>query len=249
MNFSPFSILYQNIAATMLSLGLAHADEAAFKTWAYSAWIDSGFTQHHAVFSQPASSTKIQFDVRVAVSGHRVNVWWGDGSSNSYTPGTSSDTACAKTYETGALRPVVIIGRVKEFRSGYADGRTTFGGRVQGFGSALTYLSVGGNNTLSGAVTGLTSLTYLGVQGNNTLSGSVTGLTSLTTIYVQGNNTLSGVITGLTSLTAIYVQGNNTLSGSVTGLTSLTYLSVQGNNTLSGWENAATTTTGLCYFH
>jgi len=43
---------------------------------------------------------------------------------------------------------------------------------------------------LSGSVAGLTSLTYLYVGGNNTLSGSVAGLTSLTYLYVGGNNTV-----------------------------------------------------------
>ena len=192
MNFSPFASLYQNISATMLALGLTHADEVAFKTWAYSAWIDSGFTQHYAVFSQPASSTKIQFDVRVAASGHKINVWWGDGTSNSYSPGTSSDTACAKTYGAGALRPVVVIGSVKEFRSGYTDGRTNFGGNLTKFRS-LTYLIWGGNNTGTGDITGM-PLTYLLWTGNNTGTGwenvaaSATGLCYL---YQRGLTVLS----------------------------------------------------------
>lgn len=185
MLFSPFSTLYQNIAATMVALGLTHADEAAFKTWAYSAWIDSGFTPYHCVLSQPATQLSIQFGVRVATSGHKVNVWWGDGTSNSYTPGTGANTSCAKTYGSTALRPVVVIGRVSRFESTNADGKTAFGGRVQGFGAALTSLLVTGSNTLSGYIAGLTALTFLNVQGSNTITGwagcasAATGLCNL----------------------------------------------------------------------
>lgn len=212
MHFSPFSLLYQNIAATMLSLGLTHADEAAFKTWAYSAWIDSGFTQHHAVFSQPASSTTIQFDIRVAASGHKVNVWWGDGTSNSYSPGTSSDTACAKTYGAGALRPVVVIGSVKEFRSGYSDGRTNFGGNLTKLRS-LTYLSWSGNNTGTGDITGM-PLTDLSWTGNNAGTGDLTGM-PLTVLRWTGNNTGTGwenVAASATGLCYLYQRGLTVLS-------------------------------------
>ena len=234
MLFSPFSALRQNIAATMAALSLTHSDEAAFQTWLYSSWIDSGFVTHFAVLSQPASSTKIQFDVRVGVSGRKVNVWWGDGTSNSYTPGTSSDTACSKTYGSAAVRPVVVVGSVKEFRSSYSDGRTAFGGMVQGFRTELTLINVHGSNTLSGSVAGCTLLTYLSVGGSNGLSGSVAGLTLLTYLSVTGSNTISGPVAGLTRLTYLAVTGSNTISGPVAGLTQLTNLSVTGSNTLSG---------------
>ena len=270
MNFSPFSALYQNIAATMVALGLTHTDEAAFKTWAYSAWIDSGFTPYHCVLSQPETQLSIQFNVRVAASGHKVNVWWGDGTSDSYTPGTGTNTSCAKTYGSTALRPVVVIGRVSRFESTNTDGKTAFGGRMQGFRDALAYLyvigsntlsgsvagltaltllQVQGSNTLSGSVAGLTGLTYISVSGNNTLTGSVAGLTGLTYLSVSGSNTLSGSVAGLTGLTLLFVGGNNTLTGSVAGLTDLTLLFVGGNNTLTGWETVAASATGLCYLY
>ena len=228
MTLAPFSQLYQNISATMLALGLSHSDEAAFKTWAYSAWIDSGFTPCHAVLSQPATSLLIQFGVRVATAGHKVNVWWGDGTSNSYTPDTGANTECVKTYGAGALRPVVVIGRVSHFESNYGDGRTTFGGRIQGLGTALTYLQVWGNNTLSGSISALTALTQLSAGGNNTLSGSVSALTALTYLGAWGNNTLSG---------------------SVSALTALTYLGVEGLNTITGWELVAASAPGLCQLY
>jgi len=58
--------------------------------------------------------------------------------------------------------------------------------------SALTYVEVGGNNTLSGSITALTSLTHVVISGLNTLSGSIAALTSLTVLHVTGFNTLSG---------------------------------------------------------
>ena len=199
MNFSPFSLLYQNIAASMVALGLTHTNEAAFKTWAYQAWIDSGFTPYHAVLSQPASSTTIRVELSVKATGHRVNLWWGDGSSESVTPQVGNNTPATQTpythtYSGGALRPVVIIGRVKGFRSQESGGASNFGGRVQGFRDALEYLSVGGNNTLYGSVAGLTALTYLSVQGSNTFTGWETvaaSATGLCHLYQRGVTVLT----------------------------------------------------------
>ena len=170
VDFSPIGNLRRNIAATMASLGLSHSDEVAFQSWLVSAWLDSGCVAQFAVLKQPASSTVIQLDLRVGVPGHRINIWWGDGTSNSYAPNTSSNTACSKTYGDGVLRPVVVVGKVIRFDSTYFDGRTAFGGSVAGL-TALTYLNVAGSNTLSGSVAGLTKLTVLNVSGSNTLSG------------------------------------------------------------------------------
>lgn len=211
----------------MVSLGVWYstaADEAAFRTWFLPAWIDSGCTSDFAVLVQPSAQLSIQFAVRVGVSGHRCNVYWGDGTSASVAPETESNTSMAKTYATGAIRAVVVIGRITRFESTNSDGKTAFGGRIGG----------------------LRSLTYLVVFGSNTLSGSIAGLTSLTVLGSYGSNMLSGSVAGLTSMTIIDVYGSNTLSGSIAGLTSLTYLSVFGSNTISGWGGVAATATGLC---
>ena len=214
--FSPFANLRRNIAATMAGLSLTHDDEAAFQTWLYSAWCDSGFVPDFAVLSQPASSTTIRFDVRVGVAGRKVNVWWGDASSNSYAAETGMDTACLKTYATASLRPVIVVGSVTEFQSTYSDGRSDFGGSVAGL-TSLKYLAVFGNNTLSGSVAGLTLLTGIYVGGNNTLSGSVAGLTLLNYIAAFGNNTLSGwgdLAASATGLCALYQGGVTVLDSS-----------------------------------
>ena len=266
---SPSATLFSRIKSEMVSLGVWYssaADEAAFRTWFVAAWIDSGCTSDFAVLVQPSSQRSIQFNVRVGVAGHRCNVYWGDGTSTSSAPLTGADTSLEKTYTTGVVRAVVMIGKITRFVSVNADGKTAFGGRVGGL-TSLTYLNVSGYNTLSGSVAGLTSLTYLDVSGSNTLSGSVAGLTSLTILSVNGSNTLSGSVAGctlltylsvggsnglsgsvagLTLLTYLRVGGPNTLSGSVAGLTRLTYLGVGGSNTLSGWGAIAASATGLC---
>ena len=191
---SPSATLFNRIKSEMVSLGVWYstaADEAAFRTWFLPAWINSGCTSDFAVLVQPSAQLSIQFNVRVGVAGHRCNVYWGDGSSDSVAPATGSSTSLAKTYATGAVRAVVMIGKITRFESINTDGKTAFGGRVGGQKS-LTYLSVEGSNTLSGSVAGLTLLTNLYVLGNNTLSGSVAGLTLLALINVGGGNTLSG---------------------------------------------------------
>ena len=191
---SPAAVLFARIKSEMVSLGVWYstaADEAAFRTWFLPAWIDSGCTSDFAVLVQPSSQLSIQFNVRVGVAGHRCNVYWGDGTSTSSAPLTGADTSLAKTYTTGVVRAVVMIGKITRFVSANADGKTAFGGRVGGL-TSLTYLSVLVSNAISGSVAGLTSLTLFYVGGSNTLSGSVAGLTSLTFLNVTGSNTLSG---------------------------------------------------------
>jgi hypothetical protein len=132
----------------------------------------------------------------------------------------------------------------------------------------LTYLYIGGNNTIPGDVTLLTTLTYFAVQSGNTLSGSISGMinctyvsiqgtgntlsgdvsqlkSTVTTIEIQGLNTVTGSVAAKTSLTRLYVTGSNTISGSVVGLTSLNYLYVTGSNTLSGSVAGLTSLTRL----
>ena len=224
---TPLSALFARIKAEMVSLGVWYsspADEAAMRMWLKTAWLDCGCNTDFAIFTQPANQLSIQFSVRVATSGHRVNVYWGDGSTDSVAPATGSNTSLAKTYVTGALRPIIMLGRVTRFESVNNDGKTHFGGRITWLRS-LTYLSWGGNNTGTGSVTGM-PLTTLSWGGNNTGSGSVTGM----------------------PLTVLNWGGNNTGTGSITGMP-LTSLVWGGNNTGTGWGAVAASATGLCYMY
>ena len=149
---TPLSALFARIKAEMVALGVWYsspADEAAMRMWLKTAWLDCGCNTDFAIFTQPADKLSIQFSVRVATSGHRVNVYWGDGSTDSVAPATESDTSLAKTYVTGALRPIIMLGRVTRFESVNTDGRTHFGGSITWLRS-LTVLNWGGNNTGTG---------------------------------------------------------------------------------------------------
>lgn len=102
--------------------------------------------------------------------------------------------------------------------------------------------------TLGGSIAGQTSLTNLTAGGNNTLSGSLTGM-PLTRIDVRGSNTLSGDITEMTSLKLITIKGSNTLTGAVTNLTLLTMLHAEGSNTLSGDLGLNNVVNGITYLN
>ena len=264
---TPLSALFARIKAEMVSLGVWYsspADEAAMRMWLKTAWLDCGCNTDFAIFTQPANQLSIQFNVRVATSGHRVNVYWGDGSTDSVAPATESDTSLAKTYVTGVLRPIIMLGRVTRFESVNTDGKTHFGGSITWLRS-LTYLSWGGSNTGSGSVTGM-PLTALSWYGNNTGSGSVTGM-PLTVLSWGGYNTGGGSVTGM-SLTVLAWYGSNTGTGSITGMPlvyldwygsntgsgsvagmPLTYLAWGGNNTGTGWGAVAASATGLCHMY
>jgi len=110
----------------------------------------------------------------------------------------------------------------------------SLGGSISQF-TALTGITMGGNNTISGDFSSLPSLTFVSMGGSNTVSGSIAGLTGLTYFDLwDGSNTITGSVAALTSLTVLEIFGSNTLSGSIEGLTSLTFIQVTGSNTLTG---------------
>ena len=143
---SPLAKLFAKIKAEMVANGTPFADaaaEAAFRAWLRTAWLDSGCTQDFLCLSQPASSTTIRLDVRTASAAHRTNVWWGDGTTGSYTTGPSADTALSCTYAAGALRPVVVVGRLTRLYVATAY-NCAFGGRIS-TARSLTSLYLSGN--------------------------------------------------------------------------------------------------------
>ena len=165
MNYSPFSQLYRSIVAEMVANGTPFADSAAeiaFRTWIKSAWLDSGCTSDFAVLYQPATSTTFSVGVRVATSGHKVNVWWGDGTSGSYAPVPDSNTTVSKTWGSAAKRPIVVLGRVTRLEAG----GQAFGGRLWANLRSLAYLSCGGCSSVTGSINSLPSgLTLLACVG------------------------------------------------------------------------------------
>ena len=152
IQMSPLAKLFAKIKAEMVANGTPFADsaaEAAFRTWLQAAWLDSGCTQDFLCLSQPASSTTIRLDVRTASAAHRTNVWWGDGTTGSYTTGPSADTALTCTYAAGALRPVVVVGRLTKLNVTSAY-NCAFGGRISTARSLTTLTLYGNLLTVSG---------------------------------------------------------------------------------------------------
>lgn len=206
---SPLARLFAKIKAEMVANGTPFADsaaEAAFRTWLQAAWRDSGFTQDFLCLSQPASSTTIRLDVRTASAAHRTNVWWGDGTTGSYTTGPSADTALTCTYEAGALRPVVVVGKLTKL-SVAGSYNCAFGGRISTTRSLMSLTLNGNLLTVSGSITGM-ALTFLYLNGYLlAVSGSITGM-ALTSLYLSGDLlTVSGSITGM-PLPTLYINGN-----------------------------------------
>ena len=187
IQMSPLAKLFAKIKAEMVANGTPFADsaaEAAFRTWLQAAWLDSGCTQDFLCLSQPASSTTIRLDVRTASAAHRTNVWWGDGTTGSYATGPSADTALTRTYAAGALRPVVVVGKLTKL-----------------------YVASSYNCAFGGRISTARSLTYLHLYGNLlTVSGSITGM-ALTTLFLYGNLlAVSGVPAFTATMKQIYLR-------------------------------------------
>ena len=154
----------------------------------------------------------------------------GNGKWYSDSGGTANESA-SYTFTAGSLQT-----RYLKVTSGTSNMLIFANGNLLRWGDHTGNGFISGTNAASVAknISGLTSLAYISIGGNNTLSGSVAGLTNLTYLYVRGSNTLSGSVAGMTTLQVFYVEGLNTLSGSVAGLTSLVGITVTGSNTLSG---------------
>lgn len=171
---SPLALLFAKIKAEMVANGTPFSDaaaEIAFRTWLQAAWLDSGCTQEFAVLYQPATSTTVSMAVRGS-TGHKSNVWWGDGSTDSYTLTSGANTAVSKTYAVGALRPIVVLGKLTIVECG----GQAFGGRLWAHLSSLTYLSCWSCPLLTGNLAILSpSLTYLDCGGCNFTYATVQG--------------------------------------------------------------------------
>ena len=208
IQMSPLAKLFAKIKAEMVANGTPFADsaaEAAFRTWLQAAWLDSGCTQDFLCLSQPASSTTIRLDVRTASAAHRTNVWWGDGTTGSYTTGPSADTALTRTYAAGALRPVVVVGKLTKL---YVVGayNCAFGGRISTARSLTQMELVGNLLAVSGSISGM-ALTYLYLVGTLlAVSGSTTGM-ALTIMTLDGNLLrVSGVPAFAATMRQIYLR-------------------------------------------
>ena len=208
MIFSPKTRCYQNVVAEMVANGTPFAStsaELAFRTWFDTAWTDSGCTQEFAVLYQPATSTTVSMAVRGS-TGHKSNVWWGDGSTDSYTLTSGANTAVSKTYEVGALRPIVVLGKLTHVECG----GQAFGGRLWAHLPSLTLLSCWACPLLTGGIAALSqSLTTLDCWTCPLPTGDIAALSqSLTFLSCWGCPLLTGDIAALSqSLTLLSCGG------------------------------------------
>ena len=198
LTHSPSTILFSRIKAELVANGTPFADttaEAAFRTWFQTAWADSGYTSNFAVLYQPNTSTAFSVGVCVGTAGHKVNVWWGDGTSNSYTPSTSSNTTVSKTYDSAAKRPVVILGRITQWNGP----SQAYGGRLWENLRSLTYLECGGCSQIIGSIDNLPNgLTFLSCWGCSQIIGSIDNLPNgLTLLSCWGCPQIIGSIDNL----------------------------------------------------
>jgi len=219
------------VASAIIS-GTGVSDADSFESWFVGAKSTTG-SENYLVLTNPNSTDLFQANVRSVSDGDKLEVWWDDGSTDSFTLSTGSSTAVAKTYASAANRTIVLVGDLSRFESNYSDGRTEFGGDISTM-PTLTYLYIIGSNKLTGDVSNLPGLKTLVAHGQNTIGGDVTELTGLTRLEAQGSNTLTGDITNLTGISTLFCAGSNTLSGSISGMTGLTYLRLTGNNTVTG---------------
>ena len=174
IQMSPLAKLFAKIKAEMVANGTPFADsaaEAAFRTWLQAAWLDSGCTQEFACLYQPATSTEVSIAIR-GVTGHKADVWWGDGSDNTYTMASDSDATASHEYASGAKRPIVLLGRITSL----SGANQPYGGRVWESLRSLTSIVVDICPAVSSSLNALhENVSEVFAGGCSALSGSISG--------------------------------------------------------------------------
>lgn len=119
-------------------------------------------------------------------------------------------------------------------------GRNTITADVNQLNDNLQYLSVSGNNSLSGNLKSFPLCTVFSVQGNNTISGTIQIMPVCTYFSVMGSNCkISGLLNNdinLPNAETINVTGINMLSGVIKTSSKITTLNIAGNNQIEGLE-------------
>ena len=128
---------------------------------------------------------------------------WGDGTTNSYTLSTGSDTTVSKTWSTnlGGQKNITVTGNVKNWTKLVFNGRSTDNSIFRITGMALTYLQLANCPLISvtGSITGM-ALTYLQLYNCPLISvtGSITGMAlTYLSLYSCALISVTGSITGM----------------------------------------------------
>jgi hypothetical protein len=149
--------------------------------------------------------------------GQNVEVFWGDGTSNTYTGAT--DQAFSHVYAAGTF-VVNFVAVNKTVLTKFASAAST--GTSIAFD--LKVLPVG--------------ITYLTVLGANIITGNIADIPRNTTYFdIRGSNTITGNTSYIPSTTVAFTcLGSNTITGSLSSVSiSIIFLSITGSNTINSY--------------
>lgn len=170
-------------------------------------------------------------------SGFLIN--WGDGSTTKAVSGTQYTHTYAGAFSGNVILTLAPGAYVTQFtHSSAATASWAF--NIAVLGSGLTFLNVGGPNTISGSIAGLTLLTILNIGGSNTLSGSATGLTLLTLLTFLNVGGLSTIVipsswTGATAnVRQVYCRAYTVATAVIDALL------ISLNSVVASWTNEKT---------
>ena len=214
----PVSLLFSKISAEMRFLGLSFSDaseEETFRAWLLTEWKAAGCTHDFVVLSQPASSTAFQMSVR-GLAGYSVSFWWGDGTTDRYSITSADGFLTSHTYGSGALRPIVIIGKLIGV---FSVSNFYCGGRALTNLSSLSSITLSSGNTVTGNICDAPrTITHMDLWGSNTIYGDIAELPPLLDYFLLlGANTTHGNIANLPTGVKYVIYGTvNSLTYNVT---------------------------------
>ena len=167
-------------------------------------------------------------------TGETITVYWGDGTSNSYS---GINQAWSHDYGFATTKTVKIKNKnsVTKFTMTQSGANISFD--LANLPSSLTVLYIAGENTVTGSLSDLPSslVDFYCLGSTNTITGPLSGLpSSLVTFYCFGQNTITGSLSDLpSSLVTFSCLGQNAITGSLSGLPSgVIYFNCAGKNTI-----------------
>lgn len=209
--------------------------------------------------------TYLKFDDITSSATYYIN--WGDGTTDTFTSGTSSPTHTYSTAFTGNIKlQVNAYTNITKFDiAGGANepqpaSNTNFPVVIQGSEiaklTALTWLITKSSSRIVSVTTSQLANTISTLRLDySQLSGTVGNLpAALTGCSISAGNTISGTLASLFTkcplLTLFEVEGANTISGTITSLsTSMYSFIVLGSNTISGNLNTLPVMPSLIAFY
>jgi hypothetical protein len=170
--------------------------------------------------------------------GQPLLVEWGDGTSAVCASGAT----VSRTYATAYTGYVTVSARSLSTRTTRFDSSSNgWSFNLAALPRSVTYVFIGGSNTVTGNLFSIPSATIVLIQGNNTVTGNLSSILNATYVVITGNNTVTGNLFSIPSATTVIIQGNNTVTGNLSGIPNATNVIIQGNNTVTfsgSWTSA-----------